>query len=641
MADVEVTKEQNAQSDALKFAIPERGYGTYLIGVLPEDQRVLAGAFSVSMRQIKNIEQIQLDKFAQAAYGTENMFGLNLVNGTDVPTDVRLARIAQGVCALGGGVYGTYTMSNFFGAMSGLCYPLREIYNGIKQLETEKLTKTYQQLFLATTWEQAETTVGVSLNAVSVPVPPGDPPLYNWTYTITTVVLDNPGGGYGRGDAPLPVGTFGDNGTGYFSGTGGASVTFEIGTNPDEVPTNYGRIIKFIPIAGTAVTYATNQTSSVPDDPGLVFHIQAPPIGIYSYPFTGGSNEPYGTVGWQDPMNSVVQDLIDKSNNEIFDISIASPTNFDAANILNTNWIITGKALKQEQRARFISSAPVPVPWDRWLANYPTSMYIFVDALPDLAGNTLPHMYAQTLENISDLDLCGGQSVVGIMRESRNEERLNNAGLVLDNNLANDLDDESKEQLITNGVLPNAPDGINGYTIPVFPGEDPNGELTAVPIPVSYYDPCTGGLMCYNEIVYVENNPTAAILAAPDGLPEEVPFEELPATPEGFEPFPQPEIQPLNSDTVVPDTSFPCEGTYVELINGVQPSPVTTTVIGAGAAVMCDPPVDYPIGVNQPPIIIKPELDTELTSSTLSPSAPTVQQAIDQVIKCNCDCWVV
>jgi hypothetical protein len=112
----------------------------------------------------------------------------------------------------------------------------------------------------------------------------------------------------------------------------------------------------------------------------------------------------------------------------------------------------------------------------------------------------------------------------------------------------------------------------------------------------------------------------------------------LPETPYGYEPPLGPEVLPSGSDVVVPDTSFPCEGTRVEPIYGAQPSPVATTKIGVGAAVLCDPPVDYPVGVNQPPEIIPPNLDAELMP--ILPSAPTVEQAIDQVIKCNCDCWV-
>jgi hypothetical protein len=344
-------------------------------------------------------------------------------------------------------------------------------------------------------------------------------------------------------------------------------------------------------------------------------------------------------------MNAIIQAYIDASNNEIQAISTSSAPNFEASNILNTNWIITGKALKQEQRARYIAMSPVPAPWFQWVASYPTSMYVFTDSIPTLAANTLPHMYAQTLENISDLDLVGGQSVIGLMRESRNQDRLAKAGLVIENNLANDLSPQDKTQLITNLTLPGAmeDEGINGYTIPSFPGEtpatgttSPTAGLVAVPIPVSYYDPCLPGLMCYNEVQYVQANPVTALMAAPPPEPE----PEPPESPTGYEPPPFPEILPTNADVVVPDTSFPCEGTRVEPIYGAKPAPVATSVIGTGAAVACDPPVDYPLGVNQVKNIIPPELDPELTSSTLTPSAPNVAQAINQVIVCNCDCWV-
>jgi len=613
MADLEETREQNEQSDELKFAIPEKGYGVYLKGILPEDQRVLAGAFSVAMQQIKNIDQVPIEKFAQAAYSTENMFGLNLVNGTDVPTDQQLARIAQGVCALGGGVYGTFTMSNFFGAMSGLPYPLREIYNGIKQLETQTLASIYQNLYLATTWN------GATLSYTLANSSPSD-------WYINSISIASSGGGYGRGGAPAPVITL----------PYGASATCTIGTDPNDLST-YGKV--------TSVTLVSGGNHS--NDSGWYADIEAPPTSD-----VGGSNNPYLFEDWPS-INAAIMSYIDDANNEILGITTSSPTNFEASNILNTHWLITGKAMRQEQRARYIANSPVPQPkWDRWIANYPTTLYVFVDSIPTFAANTLPHMYSQTLENISDFDLVGGQSVVALMRESRNQERLNRAGLVLENNLANDMSPQDKIQLITNGTLPGALDGINGYTIPAFPGELPGPPNTiAIPVPVSYYDPCLPGMMCYNEIQYVENTQMASILAAPPPEPE----PEVPASPTGYEPPPSTEILPSGSDVVVPDTSFPCEGQVVDPIYGSKPAPVATAVVGTGAAVPCDPPLDYPTGVNgtslpflpipgsggkPPKNIIPPELDAENTSSTMLPSAPNVQQAIDQVIKCNCDCWI-
>jgi hypothetical protein len=37
--------------------------------------------------------------------------------------------------------------------------------------------------------------------------------------------------------------------------------------------------------------------------------------------------------------------------------------------------------------------------------------------------------------------------------------------------------------------------------------------------------------------------------------------------------------------------------------------------------------------------LIPPNLNSWYTSSTLMPSTYTVNEAIDEVIRCNCDCW--
>lgn len=642
MANNEETQNQNIESDGLKFAIPEKGYGVYLKGILPEDQRVLAGAFSTSMQQITNISQVQLEKFAQAAYSNENMFGLNLVNGTDVPTDVRLARISQDICAVGGGVYGTFTMSNFFGAMSGLPYPLREIYDGIKQLETEKLTNIYQELYLAVKWEQAYPNVVPGKNTYAVQNgdtgAPDYLPLYDYYYTITSATwAGTAGGGYGRGTAPAP--------TGIISGGSGATVTTTIGSDPNSVPGSYGQVVTVtLNSAGSPVLYSSGNLNPNPSSPPATpVELQAPPTATLAVQgdgskATGGTNTAYLTAGWPD-MNAVVTAYCTAADAEILSITTSSANNFELSNILNNHWNVTGKALKQEQRARYISIAPVPIPFDQWIATYPTSQYVFVDGIPTLAANTLPHMYAQTLENISDLDFTGGQSVVAMMRESRNEERLNRAGLELDNNLASDMSDQDKEQLLANGTLPGAigDEGINGYTIPTFAGETPTGDL--LPLPETYYDPCVPGLVNYDTSnPYVTNTAVAAILSAPE-LPPETPFDELPETPFGYEAPDTDPILPTGSDVTTPDNSFPCEGDRIEPLYGAQPAPIATPTIGTGPGIPT-PPADYPLGVNQPTQIIPPTLDRQLTASTLLPSTPNVQQAIDKVIACNCDCWV-
>ena len=38
--------------------------------------------------------------------------------------------------------------------------------------------------------------------------------------------------------------------------------------------------------------------------------------------------------------------------------------------------------------------------------------------------------------------------------------------------------------------------------------------------------------------------------------------------------------------------------------------------------------------------LIPPNLNTLFTSKTLAPASYPIQEAIDQVIHCNCDCWI-
>jgi len=89
----------------------------------------------------------------------ETNYGLNLTNGTSTPTDTTLAIQGLDLTGLGSGPYGSYTMSDFFGCMSGLPYPWAEILYQINNLETRKLYNIYNQLFLAVTWEPAKFTI--------------------------------------------------------------------------------------------------------------------------------------------------------------------------------------------------------------------------------------------------------------------------------------------------------------------------------------------------------------------------------------------------------------------------------------------------------------------------------------------------
>lgn len=335
--------------------IPQ-GFGSYLQDLIPSDIAVAAGAFSMSMQQIKNITNVPIEKFAQVAANLETTQGLNLVNGTTVPTDTINAQTALTSIALGSGASNTYTYSDFFGSMSGLPYPWESMQSLIQSIQTSTLATIYTNLYTAT------------------------------------------------------------------------------------------------------------QGSSV----GL---------------------------------DAAVQAQIDLANTEIATIQNVSPIQ---ATQLNSLYTQTATQLNIEQRARYngISTVVYKTP----------TVYSFVDSIPNYALDTQPNMAAQTLEAISNLTNVTGQSIVGMMRENRNQTRLNLVGIPLDNN-------------IPDNVPLNAPDAA-----PAYPAD-------------------------------------TSIITAPEPI-------------------------------VIP-------GSLAEPVN-----------------------------------IIPIQLNTIDNSSVLLPSVPSIAQAINDVITCNCDCWV-
>lgn len=394
----------------LNYQPAPKGFGSYLSGIIPQDQAIAAGAFARSMLQVRNIENVDAAPFAKVVYSMEGTTELPNVNGTNKPTDDALADAGLEKQALGGGIYGTYTVSNYYGAMSGLPYPWKHIYGNVKNIETVTLKTIYQNLYLAVTWEPATA-----------------------TFDGTTFTYTSKGGGYGRDGAAAPTVT-----------VGGSPATAIIGTDPTDL-TTYGRLV--------SITYTGAAGAVV---------ISVPP----------GSGWPI--------MNTVVQSYIDQANAEI--LAIKNQNTF--VPILNTYWDVTGYALKQEQRARYNTIEPVEVPYNNRFAPTPTAFNTFVDSIPTFAGNTEPHMAAQTLEHITNRDTVGGQSIVAMMRQERNQQRLAEVGIELDNNIPDKLDIDLQKQLLLNGTLCGAVEGIqspNGcvYTIPS------NAEC---PKPYNYYD---------------------------------------------------------------------------------------------------------------------------------------------------------
>lgn len=519
--NIEPILTENTASNILTIQPIPQGFGAYLNDILPPDIAKGAGAFSVSMQQIKNISSIPIEKFAQVVTSLETTKGLN-VNGSSVPTDTTLASQGLSLIALGNGPYGTYTMSNFLGCMSGLPYLGINIRQLIQQLETSTLYSIYRNLYLAVTWEQAgDLTVNYS-----------DDGFGNYTFLSVTLPA-NRGGGYGRENIN-PVVTI-----------AGATGALTIGTDPNNLST-YGKI--------TGSTFTASGTTGSP-------------TGTVSIP------EPttiYGSSGWSPGMNDAVQHYIDAANVEIETIKNNDPAR---AQQLITNWEKTGTLLSVEQRA-INTGMTIKVPnsspdylREPTLAVYPATQYSFVDSIPRYAKFTQPHMYSQTLEAISDLSTVGGRSIVGMLREARNQARLQEAGIPLDNNIDDTLTKAQETDLIANGILPNSvPTGITGPT-----GEEIFADTTPATLstdlgntdPYGYYD--TTNAQYYNtNALYLGNG------------------------------------EAIDTGASTAPGSF------------------------AGSRYQN---------------LIPPALSVIYTSDVLLPATYSVQEAIDEVIRCNCDCW--
>jgi hypothetical protein len=298
-------------------------------------------------------------------------------------------------------------------------------------------------------------------------------------------------------------------------------------------------------------------------------------------------------------MNTAVQLYIDAANAEIQVIKNNDPAR---AQRLITNWEKTGTLLSFEQRAIATGmSLKVPladpaVDREPTLAGYPTTQYSFVDSIPRYAKFTQPHMYSQTLEAISDLNTVGGRSIIGMLRESRNQARLQEAGIPLDNNIDNKLTTPQQNELIANGILANAVPTSNGIT-PLNDGTYTSTEPASLqtelgsPDPYGYYDPITDE--------YFNTN-----------------------------------INYLGIGTINSQVTGQGAGQGNGQGAGQGNSQGIGQAIDTGQAIE---PGSF--AGSRYRNLIPPELSAIYTSDVLLPSTYSIQDAIDEVIRCNCDCW--
>jgi len=114
--------------------IPSLSYGSRLAGILPSDIAYAVDAFSMSMRQVKNIQNIDIEKFAQVVTNLENVNDLT-VNGTNIPTNKAAIQAALSKIAYGSTTSGKFLTIDFFGCLTNLYYPWKEISDAITALE--------------------------------------------------------------------------------------------------------------------------------------------------------------------------------------------------------------------------------------------------------------------------------------------------------------------------------------------------------------------------------------------------------------------------------------------------------------------------------------------------------------------------
>ena len=123
--------------------------------------------------------------------------------------------------------------------------------------------------------------------------------------------------------------------------------------------------------------------------------------------------------------------LIANANAEIASISSVHPAQVTT---LNTNWVYMANLMNLS--AKYTTEAGIDYfllqPGDK------NSVYSFVQNLANYGLLTANGDAAEFLENIADTTTLGGQAIVGVMREGRNNARLSTAGLYNTNQIPSD-----------------------------------------------------------------------------------------------------------------------------------------------------------------------------------------------------------
>ena len=300
-------------------------------------------------------------------------------------------------------------------------------------------------------------------------------------------------------------------------------------------------------------------------------------------------------------VSAAVQTLIDSANAEIASILSNNPS---LARDLNRMWNVTGTQLTNEQRARDIALQPVPSPRTTALGSFPGTLVSYVNSMQTYSKQTAPNMQSQTIEAISDMSTIGGQSQIGLNRALRNQERLAFAGIPTDNIIPDTLPELTNKILVGNGTASIAkqgqgvPAGSATFTIPA--------DSNVLPLPA-------------NPVGHFEN--TNNSYCVPSSMNHAPVLGSIPYNATVGQDLAGPNI------TQVSDPITPVAGGF--LPQGVC-SPLN----------LGKPVVPGSLGGSPYQNMVPPELSLPYTSGLLTAPTYTVPQAIDEVVLCNCDCWL-
>lgn len=367
---------------------------------------------------------------------------------------------------------------------------------------------------------------------------------------------------------------------------------------------------------GLTVTRSTRADPPLPDPPypdqSGTSIIMASTAGVACGQYAVGSGIPSGTyvqtvngltvtftqsVGPL-PSNSSIQfqsepGLIQKTAEANAEIARIYSYSGATANLLNYLWEGLGKMLTIQQRAVVFSA---PTPQQITQGTNRTDIYEFIRQLEIWANDTDYKEIARSIEKIADLDTLAGQSIVALMREARNATRIGQSGGVLDN----DVSDSLKTQTASAAAVVT------------------NGKVTAV-----------------NMI----NNGGGYDIANP---PEIYVNGVIP--PNGIAPVLEPILTqigpPITSPGIVGSGGLQNPGASITGINIVSPGANLPNIIDI---IIKDPPPPETLGLPiVPGVIPNYEVINTIPPELVSPpsSSYNVNEAIEDVTICNCECWI-